>query len=128
MKALEMDDYLAIAAAVLDMDSATITTVTDLGLAESALHAPFASFGGQDFYPDPVQKVAVLCARLARNHPIRIDGNKRAAYLSMLVFMELNGLTWNPPSDRERALAVEAVAAGTMNEEDFIDWLREYLV
>jgi hypothetical protein len=47
---IEVDDYLAIAAALLGVGSAAITRIANIPLAESALHAPFASFGGQDFY------------------------------------------------------------------------------
>jgi hypothetical protein len=39
-------------------------------LADSALHAPAAGFGDEDFYPDFVDKSAVLLVRLARNHPL----------------------------------------------------------
>jgi death-on-curing protein len=49
-----------------------------IDLADSALHAHQAGFGEQDFYPDMHDKAAVLCWRLARNHPLP-DGNKRAA-------------------------------------------------
>jgi death-on-curing protein len=124
---IEVDDYLAIAAALLGVSSAAVTRIANIPLAESALHAPFASFAGQDFYPDPVQKAGVLCSRLVRNHPLP-DANKRTAYLSMLMFLEINQVSWTPPSDTERALAVEALAARTMSEGEFIDWLRRYAV
>jgi death on curing protein len=45
-----------------------------LDLADSALHAPSASFEGNEFYPDLIDKAAVLTSRLAWNHPL-IDGN-----------------------------------------------------
>ncbi len=123
MESIELDDYLAIAATVLDVDSATIVRVTNLALAESALHAPFASFGGEEFYTDPIEKAGILCSRLVRNHPLP-DGNKRSAYLSMLLFLDLNGIGWNPPSEDERVLVIEALTARTMSEQDFIYWLR----
>lgn len=62
---------------------------------------PFASFGGQDFYPDPIQRAGILCSRLVRNHPLP-DGNKRTAYLSMLMFLDTNGIAWHP-AQRHRA-------------------------
>ncbi len=40
--------------------------VTDLNLADSALHAPAAGFGDTDFYPDFVDKAAVLVVRPCR--------------------------------------------------------------
>ena len=38
-------------------------------LADSALHAPSASFGDEEFYPDFCDKAAVLLVRLVKNHP-----------------------------------------------------------
>jgi death-on-curing protein len=51
-----------------------------LDFADSALHAPAAGFGDDDFYPEFVDKAAVLIVRLARHHPLP-DGNKRAAWV-----------------------------------------------
>lgn len=62
----DLADYLAIAAAVTDLDDTTVMKVTNLDLADSALHAPVAGFGDNDFYPDFVDKAAVLIVRLAR--------------------------------------------------------------
>jgi death-on-curing protein len=125
MEPIDIDDYLAIAAEVLGLDGRTIARVANIPLAESALHAPFASFGGEDFYPDRIEKAGVLCSRLVRNHPLP-DGNKRTAYLAMLIFLEINGITWEPPGENERVLAVEALAASTMTEAEFTNWLREH--
>jgi prophage maintenance system killer protein len=52
--------------------------IEDIHLADSALHAPRAGFGGVEFYPDVPMKAAVLCAHLVWNHPLP-DGNKRVA-------------------------------------------------
>ena len=78
---LDLGDYLTLAAAALDVAPEALVDVADLGLAESALHAPAATFAGVEFYPDLVTKAAVLVTRLAKNHPLP-DGNKRAAYLA----------------------------------------------
>ena len=48
-------------------------------LADSALRAGEAEFGGTEFYPGLAEKAAVLVCRLAWNHPLP-DGNKRAAW------------------------------------------------
>jgi death-on-curing protein len=125
MQSIDLDTYLAIAAELLGVDSLSIAHIANIPLAESALHAPFASFDCRDFYPDPIERAGILCSRLVRNHPLP-DGNKRAAYLSMLIYLELQGFRWNPPSESERVLAMEALAAGTMSETEFIEWLREH--
>jgi len=49
---LGLADYVAIAVAVTRLEVDTVMKVADLGLADSALHAPAAGFGDTDFYPD----------------------------------------------------------------------------
>jgi hypothetical protein len=49
--------------------TAAIATLPRITLAESALHAPFTSFGGTDAYPILVEQAAVLLQHLAKNHP-----------------------------------------------------------
>jgi hypothetical protein len=66
---LDLADYLLIAEAVLGVPAEQIARWPAIGLADSALHAPAASFEGVELYPDVIDKAAVLCARLARNHP-----------------------------------------------------------
>jgi death on curing protein len=73
---LDLADYIAISAAVTGLDVETVMKVANLDLADSALHAPAAGFGDDDFYPDFVDKAAVLVVRLCANHPLP-DGNKR---------------------------------------------------
>jgi len=82
---LALDDYTAIAVAVTGQQVATLVNATNTDLADSALHAPSAGFGGGEFYPDFVDKAAVLVVRLAKNHPLP-DRNKRAAWASLRVF------------------------------------------
>jgi death-on-curing protein len=124
---LDLADYLAIAAAVTGLDVEVVMTVADLNLADSALHAPAAGFGETDFYPDFVDKAAVLIVRLAKNHPLP-DGNKRAAWVALRAFIDLNGWTWDPkPNIDDAEHAVLAIAAGDWDEEKTADWLRAHL-
>ena len=105
------------AAQVTGLDIATVMKVADLGLADSALHAPAAGFGDTEFYPDFVDKASVLVVRLARNHPLP-DGNKRAAWVSLRLFVDVNGWAWDPkPTVDEAEVAVLAVAAGDWDEQ-----------
>ena len=64
----------------------------DRALLESAVARPQASAFGADAYPDLVSKAAALLHSLVMNHAF-IDGNKRTAVLSTLVFVDLNGYT-----------------------------------
>lgn len=120
----DLADYIAIAAAVSGTDVKTLSASTKLGLADSALHAPLASFGDQEFYPDFCDKAAVLLVRLAKNHPL-LDGNKRAAWVTLRVFIEMNSWEWvDYPSVDEAEEVVLSVAEGTLDEEQAASWLR----
>lgn len=57
---VDLVDYIAIAAEVTALDIDTVMRVSRLDLADSALHAPAAGFGDTEFYPDFVDKAAVL--------------------------------------------------------------------
>jgi death-on-curing protein len=67
---LDLADYLLIAEAVLGVAAEEIARWPGIGLADSALHAPGASFEAVELYPDVIDKAAVLGVRLARNHPL----------------------------------------------------------
>ena len=124
---LDLADFIGIAVAVTGLDVQTVLNVTNLDLADSALHAPSAGFGDEDFYPDFIDKAAVLLVRVARNHPLP-DGNKRAAWVSLRLFVELNEWVWDPrPSVDDAEAAVLAVAAGRWDEGATADWLRSHL-
>jgi death-on-curing protein len=124
----DLTDYLAVASAVTGLDDQTLLTATKLDLADSALHAPSAGFGDQDLYPDFVDKAAVLLVRLAKNHPL-LDGNKRAAWVTLRLFIEMNEWSWNPyPSADEAEQAVLSVASGDWNVVRTAEWLRKLLI
>lgn len=122
---LDLADYLVIAEAATGIAAETLLGSARIHPAESALHAPAAAFGEVEFYPDFEMKAAVLCSRLARNHPLP-DGNKRAAYLSLLEFVERNGRSWrrSPDDPDETVRIMEAVAANEITEPDLADWIR----
>ncbi|MGQ0805746.1 MAG: Fic family protein [Actinomycetota bacterium] len=72
-----------------------------------------------------MDKAAVLTCRLAWNHPL-IDGNKRAAWAALVLFVDLNGGVWDPdpPDFDEAEAAMVAVAAHEVDEAWFANWLR----
>jgi death-on-curing protein len=85
-------DYLAIAAEITGLGPTALMRVARLGLAEPALHAPAASFGDTEFYPDFIDKAAALIVHLAKNYPLP-DGNKRTAWVTLRLFIEINEWT-----------------------------------
>jgi len=124
---VELADYLAIAAEITGLDTTTLIRVTKVDLAESALHAPAAGFGETEFYPDFIDKAAVLLVRLTKNHPLP-DGNKRAAWVALRLFIEINDWTWKAtPTVDDAEQGVLAIAAGTWTQDDASTWLRRHL-
>lgn len=71
----------------------------------------------------------MLCCRLAWNHPLP-DGNKRSAWASLVLFVDLNGGSSapDPPDVDEAESAMIEVAAGEVNEEWLAAWLREGVI
>lgn len=122
---LTLAEYFWLAEQVTATDADTLAKISRVELADTALHAPQASFGGEEFYPDIIDKASVLTCRLAWNHPL-LDGNKRAAWASLVLFVDLNGGRWepNPPEVDEAEAAMHAVAAHEVDEDWFATWLR----
>jgi death-on-curing protein len=60
---------------------------------------------------------------ICKNHPF-IDGNKRTAFISTAVFLEMNGFRVNAP-EVQVVQTMNALAAGTMSEEEFAAWLEQ---
>lgn len=95
----------------------------DEGLLDSALaRAQNLSAYGT---PDVADLAAAYGCGISRNHPF-VDGNKRAAFLSVGMFLALNGYRL-AATQVEATVAVLSVAAGKFEEADFASWLREHL-
>jgi death-on-curing protein len=122
---ISLAEYFWLAEQVTGVEAASLVKAARVELADSALHAPQAGFGAEDFYPGLVDKAAVLTCRLAWNHPLP-DGNKRAAWMALVVFLDLNGWVWSPdpPDVDEAEAAMQAVASGTVDEAWLANWLR----
>lgn len=125
MRYLSLAEAFVIAEAVTGIESHTLVRVSRSDLLDSALHAPQAGFGDTDLYPTLAEKAAVLCVRIAKNHPLP-DGNKRLAWTSMVVFLDLNGAQV-VVSDDDAVAMVLCVADGTMDEQALTEWLASRL-
>lgn len=95
--------------------------IRDPGLLDSALaRAPNKfSYGETDL----AALAATYAFGIARNHPF-IDGNKRAAFACMLVFLGLNGIDFDV-DPAMAAAAILALAAGEVDEEGLTRWIRD---
>ena len=98
----------------------------DEGILDSALSAPFQTFGGEDVYPSLQQKAARLCFGLVKNHPF-VDGNKRIGAHVMLVFLALNGVELQH-SQTELSDIILQLAAGEINAEHLLRWILSHQV
>lgn len=93
----------------------------DLGALQSALERPRNRFayGGHD----TVELAAAYGFALARSHPFQ-DGNKRTSFVVTELFLSLHGMVLMA-SDGEIVSAWLRLAAGEMNEEQLVRWLRD---
>lgn len=96
----------------------------DEGMLDSALYAPFQTFGGEDVYPSLQQKAARLCFGLVKNHPF-VDGNKRIGAHVMLVFLALNGVELQH-SQAELSDVILQLAAGEIDAEHLLRWILSH--
>lgn len=74
------------------------TGIRDQGLLESAINMPQASFGGQYVHNGIYEMAAAYAFHIAENQPF-VDGNKRAALASALVFLDLNSIEIDDPKE-----------------------------
>ncbi len=103
------------------------TGLRDEALLESAVAAPQATMMGAAMFTDPVEIASAYLFYLCRNHPF-VDGNKRTALATCLVFLSENGLL---PDEKLEADAWEAltldVAASRLDREQTTTRLRKLL-
>lgn len=126
MRYLTLAETLAIAEAVTGLDLISLAKASRLELLDSALHAPQAGFGDEDFYPDLERKAAVLTVRMASNHPLP-DGNKRLAWQSLTIFLALNGYALETSAD-DAVTLMRGIAAGDIDEDAAEAWIRDRIV
>ncbi len=101
-----------------------------MGLLESAVAAPQATFGGEPILREPVELAAAYLFYLCRNHPF-VDGNKRMALATCLVFLSDNGVLKDsglPSRDTDawEALVLD-VAASRIDRETTTERLGQLL-
>lgn len=97
--------------------------IRDIGLLESAITQIQQSFDKEDLYPTLWDKAGALVYSLCNNHPF-IDGNKRAAALCMLVFLDNNGYEVVVKQGQIYKMMME-VAKGLMLREKLSSWIRK---
>ena len=95
----------------------------DEGLLDSALARPLNLVSYEK--PDVAALAACYAVGLAKNHPF-VDGNKRAGFLAMGLFLFLNGRRLTA-TQAEATVTMLAVASGEIDETALADWIRRNL-
>lgn len=97
--------------------------IRDLTLLQSATAQPESSFGGEWLHRDIFEMAAAYAFHICQNHPF-IDGNKRAALASALIFLELNKISIEDP--KQRLLdAILNMAQGKLDKLAFANILKD---
>ena len=123
MKTLSKNQVTALHSALI-RGFGGIDGIRDEGLLESALAAPFQTFGGEPVYPSLQAKAAQLGFGLIRNHPF-VDGNKRIGAHTMLVFLAVNGIELRY-EQQELIDIVLSVAAGQIDRQGLLQWILDH--
>ena len=98
--------------------------IRDIGLLESAIAQPEASFGGQYLHADIFQMAAAYLYHLVMNHPF-VDGNKRVGLEAALIFLEINNENLNA-SDEELVDLVLKTTAGQIGKREIAEFFRSH--
>jgi death on curing protein len=95
--------------------------IRDQGMLESALGPPINKF--TDGETDLAALAAAYAFGIARNHPF-VDGNKRAAFGALIVFLGLNDVDFLVAPESATAMAI-SLAAGEVSEQSLTRWIKD---
>ncbi len=103
-------EYLDLEDIIMMVRILGIGPVRDVGLLDSAVNRPRSSAFGEDAYATISLKAAALLQSMTKNHALA-DGNKRLAWLSTVVFCDLNGIAPQPTDDEAFQLVYDVASA-----------------
>ena len=98
--------------------------VRDIGLLQSAVARPKATFDNKELYPDVANKAAALMEFLINNHPF-VDGNKRTGITAAVLFLRINNYSILV-SNKELEDFTLAVANGKQTIETIVQWIVDH--
>ena len=98
--------------------------VRDQNMLESAVHRPFATYGGEDLYPDIYLKCSALIQSIVKNHPF-VDGNKRTAFVSAYSVLLKNNIRISA-SEIEVVKFMVDVANKNLSVDEISSWLKSH--
>lgn len=119
---LTLDEALALHADQIDRYGGS-PGVRDLGLLESAVAAPRATFGGGLLHPTLPEMAAAYLFHLVRNHPF-VDGNERTGLATAIAFLGLNDL-WMEAEEGALVALVIGVAEGRIAKAEVAVFVKD---
>ena len=95
----------------------------DTGLLSSAVIMPQSAFNGKYLHKDLFEMSSAYLYHICQNHPF-LDGNKRTALASALVFLDLNGMFTEDPDDELYEIVMET-AKGNITKKSIAERLKK---
>ena len=118
------DDVILIHSRVISVTGG-IDGLRDRPGLEAAIAAPLQTFGGQEFFPSDVEKIARLGFGLASNHAF-IDGNKRIGAMMTQLLLKWNGYRLILAQGQLADMFI-AIADGQKSEQELLTWIQNHL-
>ena len=119
---LTEDEVTAISAQAVAVFGGLSAAVRDENLLKAALGRPLNKWHYDDPRPDIFTLAAAYCFALVKGH-VFDDGNKRAAYIAAMVFLEMNGVSC-VPEQADIVRTMLGAADGAVSESDLAKWFR----
>ena len=123
IKFLSSSDILFINKSIIEKFSG-LYGIISLDLLESSVAAVINNYNYNKEY-DIVDLSIVYLFSLIQNHPF-IDGNKRTALTSMLVFLDINNIAYDIPQDELENKVIQ-VSTKNINRQQFKNWVKNYI-
>jgi len=120
MKRLSVETVIAMHSELIEQ-SGGLDGIRDINMLDASINSPFHTFDEQYLYPTIQAMAAHLAFSLIKNHPF-LDGNKRIGILSMLVFLDINGLPVDCTDDELITLGL-GLADSSITEQELIEWI-----
>lgn len=121
---LTLDEVLALQADQIERYGGR-PGIRDLGLLQSALGTPRATFGGRFLHGSLHEMAAAYLFHLVRDHPF-IDGNKRVGLAALLAFLGLNS-RWLEADPGELENLVRDVAANKLSKAEVAVFVQRHM-
>ena len=118
---LHIDDVLAIHRDQIERYGGEMG-IRDVGLLQSAIAMPQASFGGEFLHRDIFQMAATYLFHIVQNHPF-LDGNKRTGAVAAIVFLTMNDVELEADEEGLEAITL-TVAKGQTDKDQIAGFFR----